>query len=79
MSHEILQGFHTYATPSHVRAVGMTANVWSNLWHLQLVQPIILLTDVLEIFFPMEGNHRIFIFIKIKEAAIPSIIGSTFK
>ncbi len=45
--------FTTDATPSHVRAVGMTANVWSNLWHLQLVQPIILLTDVLEIFFPM--------------------------
>ena len=64
MAHYILQGFGVHAGRGHFAAVGVAADVWGHLWHLYFISIIILLADVLEIFFPVHGYHGMSVLIE---------------
>lgn len=55
MPHQILQRFRIHPRTGHIAAVGMPANVWSNVWHLNPVNIIVSAYHTVEPVFPVHG------------------------
>ena len=58
VTHDILQGFRIHTGFCHIRAKGVPAYMRGNFRHLDTVNFIVFLNDMLQILLPMKGNHR---------------------
>lgn len=65
VSHDILQALGIHATLCHLGAKGMSAYMGCYFRHLNLVDAVILLKNVLKVLLPVESHHRHIVFIKI--------------
>ena len=58
VTHDILQGFRIHPGFCHIRAKGVPAYMRGNFRHLDTVNPILFLNDMLRVLLPVKGNHR---------------------
>ena len=75
MSHKILKRFRIHPAFCHVAAVGMPANVWSNVWHLNPVNIIVAAYHTVESVFPVHGYQRHSFFVSEKESNMKDLKG----
>ena len=64
VTHDILQGFRIHPGFCHIRAKGVPAYMRGNFRHLDTVNPVVFLNDMLQILFSVKGNHRHIVFIQ---------------
>ena len=69
--HNLLQRLRVHARLCHIGTKSMTADMRCHLWHFGFVYFIIFLTDMLEILFPVQGDHWHSIFVQIQKAHFP--------
>ena len=70
VTHDILQGFRIHPGFCHIRAKGVPAYMRGNFRHLDTVNFIVFLNNMLQILFPVKGNHRHIVFIQKQESCI---------
>lgn len=70
VTHDILQGFRIHPGFCHIRAKGVPAYMRGNFQHLDTVNPVVFLNDMLQILFPVKGNHRHIVFIQKQKSCI---------
>lgn len=78
MPHNVLQLFRINTRLCHIATKCMPCYMWGNHWKFFLVNLIILLTDMLKVFLPMQSNHRLLFLSRYRNPHLPSIIGSIF-
>lgn len=78
VTHDILQGFRIHPGFCHIRAKGVPAYMRGNFRHLDTVNPVVFLNDMLQILFPVKATIGISFLSRNKNPAYPSTIGSTF-
>ena len=71
VTHDILQGFGIHAALCHVGAEGMAAHMGCDLGKLHLVNAVVFLQNMLEVMFPVEGDHGHVILVQKQETSIP--------
>ena len=71
VTHDILQGFGIHTAPCHVGAEGMAAHMGRDFGKLNLVNAVVFLQNMLEVMFPMEGDHRHIVLVQEQETRIP--------
>ena len=72
MSHQVLQCLGIHSAFGHVGAEDMPAHMGRYFGHWFLVNTVVLGTDVLKVFFPVQSYHWHAFFIQIQEAAFAS-------
>ena len=70
MSHQILQRLRVHASFCLIAAVGMTADVWRNIRHLNAIDIIILADHVVEAMFPMHCDQWYAVIVNIQETTV---------
>ena len=70
VAHNLLKGFGIHPRGRHP-AEGMAAHMGRYFGHLDFVNAVVLLADMLEIFFPVHGNHWHLILIQKQKSGIP--------
>lgn len=70
MPHQILQCLRIHSGSCHIAAVGMAANVWSDVWNLHSVNLVVPIHHVVEAVFPVHGYQWEACFIYKKESRV---------
>ena len=71
VTHDILQGFGIHTAPCHVGAEGMAAHMGRDFGKLNFVNAVVFLQNMLEVMFPVEGDHGHVILVQKQETSIP--------
>ena len=70
VTHDILQGFRIHPGFCHIRAKGVPAYMRGNFRHLDTVNPVVFLNNMLHVLLPVKGNHRHIVFIQKQKSYI---------
>jgi len=70
MSHQILQRLRVHASFCLIAEVGMTADVWRNIQHLNAIDIVIFADHVVEAMFPMHCDQWHAVIVNIQEATV---------
>ena len=79
MTHDVLQRFGIHSGFCHIGAEGVPAYMRGDLGHLDAVDLVVLLHDVLQVFFPVQGDHWPFILVQKQKADVAVDHGFYFR
>ena len=71
MTHKVLQCLWVHSRFSHIAAIGVAADMRSNVWQLKAVNVVVPLNHIIEPVFPVHCNQWHSIFVVVQKSRVP--------